>query len=257
MQKFPLKYEDIDLYFDPVKHTYLVNNKIVRSVTGVTSIGVPKPQLISWLVNTPMREAKSQLNKLLDEGKKLDRVSLERVFLESSEKTEKIKKDAGLVGTVVHGLVEDYLKGKELPEQTDKKVIACWNNFLKWWDKQEYTPVEIEKKIYSKNYNYAGTLDLVVKDKEGKLVLIDIKTSNSVSFDYHLQLNAYKFAYEEETKSPISSALIVRLPKQGGKIEVVDGVISKSMFDAFLSAKYMAHALKEYTDLTLGESDGI
>ena len=115
MQKFPLKYEDIDLYFDPVKHTYLVNNKIVRSVTGVTSIGVPKPQLISWLVNTPMREAKSQLNKLLDEGKKLDRVSLERVFLESSEKTEKIKKDAGLVGTVVHGLVEDYLKGKEIP----------------------------------------------------------------------------------------------------------------------------------------------
>ena len=249
MQKFPLKYEDIDLYFDPVKHTYLVNNKIVRSVTGVTSIGVPKPQLISWLVNTPMREAKSQLNKLLDEGKKLDRVSLERVFLESSEKTEKIKKDAGLVGTVVHGLIEDYLKGKEIPEQTDKKVIACWNNFLKWWDKQGYEPVEIEKKIYSKNYTYAGTLDLVVKDKEGNLVLIDIKTSNSISFDYHLQLNAYAFAYTEETKSPISKALIVRLPKQGGKIEVVDGIINKTMFDAFLSAKYMTHALVEYGNI--------
>ena len=250
MQKFPLKYEDIDLYFDPVKHVYKVNGKNVRSVTGVTSEGVPKKALTDWLVSTPMAEAKSQLNKLLDEGAKLDRVTLERVFLESSKKTEKIKVDAGLVGTVVHGLVEDYLKGKEIPEQTDKKVIACWNNFLSWWDKQEYTPVEIEKKIYSKNFNYAGTLDLVVKDKEGKLVLIDIKTSNSVSFDYHLQLNAYKFAYEEETKSPISSALIVRLPKQGGKIEVVDGVISKSMFDAFLSAKYMAHALKEYANLT-------
>ena len=250
MQKFPLKYEDIDLYFDPVKHVYKVNGKNVRSVTGVTSEGVPKKALTDWLVSTPMAEAKSQLNKLLDEGAKLDRVTLERVFLDSSKKTEKIKVDAGLVGTVVHGLVEDYLKGKEIPEQTDKKVIACWNNFLKWWDKQEYTPVEIEKKIYSKNFNYAGTLDLVVKDKEGKLVLIDIKTSNSVSFDYHLQLNSYKFAYEEETKSPISSALIVRLPKQGGKIEVVDGVISKSMFDAFLSAKYMAHALKEYANLT-------
>ena len=257
MQKFPLKYEDIDLYFDPVKHVYKVNGKNVRSVTGITSEGVPKKGLQDWLISTPMAEAESQIKTLLDQQVKLDRVILARVFQTASEKTEKIKKDAGLVGTVVHGLVEDYLKGKEIPEQTDKKVIACWNNFLKWWDKQEYTPVEIEKKIYSKNFNYAGTLDLVVKDKEGKLVLIDIKTSNSVSFDYHLQLNAYKFAYEEETKSPISSALIVRLPKQGGKIEVVDGVISKSMFDAFLSAKYMAHALKEYTDLTLGESDGI
>ena len=249
MQKFPLKYEDIDLYFDPVKHTYVVNNKIVRSVTGVTSMGVPKPQLISWLVNTPMVQAKSQLNKLIDEGKKLDRVTLERVFLESSEKTEKIKKDAGLVGTVVHGLIEDYLKGKEIPEQTDKKVVACWNTFLKWWDTQGYEPVEIEKKIYSKNYTYAGTLDLVVKDKKGNLVLIDIKTSNSISFDYHLQLNAYAFAYTEETKSPISKALIVRLPKQGGKIEVVDGIINKTMFDAFLSAKYMTHALVEYGNI--------
>ena len=30
MQKFPLKYEDIDLYFDPVKHVYKVNGKNVR-----------------------------------------------------------------------------------------------------------------------------------------------------------------------------------------------------------------------------------
>ena len=250
MQKFPLKYEDIDLYFDPIKHTYKVNGKIVRSVTGICSEGVPKKALIDWLVSTPMAEAKSQLNKLLDEGTKLDRVTLERVFLESSKKTEKIKVDAGLVGSVVHGLIEDFLNGKEIPEQTDKKVITCWNTFLKWWEKQEYTPVEIEKKIYSQNFNYAGTLDLVVKDKEGKLVLIDIKTSNSILFEYHLQLNAYAFAYTEETKNAISGGKIVRLPKQGGKIEVVDGVMSKTMFDAFLSAKYMAHAIKEYANLT-------
>lgn len=250
MQKFPLKYEDIDLYFDPVKHVYKVNGKNVRSVTGITSEGVPKKGLQDWLISTPMVEAESQIKTLLDQQVKLDRVILARVFQTASEKTEKIKKDAGLVGTVVHGLIEDYLKGEHFPPQTDKKVINCWNTFIKWWEQQEYTPVEIEKKIYSKNYNYAGTLDLVVKDKEGKLVLIDIKTSNSISFDYHLQLNAYAFAYTEETKSAISSAKIVRLPKQGGKIEVVDGVISKTMFDAFLSAKYMAHALKEYANLT-------
>ena len=44
---------------------------------------------------------------------------------------------------------------------------------------------------------------------------------------------------------------IVRLPKW---IEVVDGNC-KTMFDAFLSAKYMAHALKSM-QINLRESDG-
>ena len=160
MQKFPLKYEDIDLYFDPVKHVYKVNGKNVRSVTGITSEGVPKKGLQDWLISTPMAEAESQIKTLLDQQVKLDRVILARVFQTASEKTEKIKKDAGLVGTVVHGLVEDYLKGKDFPPQTDKKVINCWNTFLSG-GKQEYTPVEIEKKIYSKTTTMLVLLTLL------------------------------------------------------------------------------------------------
>ena len=76
MQKFPLAYEDVDLLFDPIKHVYVdtLTNKIVPSVTGICSNGVPKKSLTDWLVSTPMREAQLQINKLLDEGEKLDRV---------------------------------------------------------------------------------------------------------------------------------------------------------------------------------------
>ncbi len=251
MKLFPLAYEDVDLLFDLTKHVYVdtLTNKIVPSVTGICSNGVPKKSLTDWLVSKPMEEAQLQINKLLDMGNKLDRVTLERVFLEASKKTEKIKEDAGLVGSVVHGLIEDYLKGKEIPEQTDKKVVRCWNIFLKEWEKSGYTPVDVEKKIFSKAHRYAGTLDLVVEDNQGKLVLIDIKTSNQVSFDYHLQLNAYKFAYEEETKRAISKAYVWRLPKQTGKIEIVEGIISKQMFDAFLGAKEIAESIKVYSNM--------
>lgn len=143
---------------------------------------------------------------------------------------------------MVHGLIEDFLKGKKIPNQSDEKVINCWNLFLDWWNTQEYKVVELEKKIYSKKYNYAGTLDLVLQDKKGNLILADIKTSNHISFDYTLQLNAYKEAYEEETKLKISKGLIIRLPKKDGKIEVKELPLNKQMFNAFLGAMHICIA---------------
>ena len=99
--------------------------------------------------------------------------------------------------------------------------------------------VELEKKIYSKKYNYAGTLDLICKDKKGNLVLMDIKTSNFITFDYFLQLNAYKFAYEEETKSKVSKSFIVKLSKKDAEIEIKEIPLNKKLFNAFIGAKYV------------------
>jgi hypothetical protein len=229
----------LELTFDDEKHIYYHQEKKVESVTGICGKGVPKPELTGWLVSTPIREIKNAINTRLDEGWGIDRVELERIIDKAKNKTEEIKKDAGIVGTVVHGLIEDFLQGKKIPQQSNPKVVNCWNLFLDWWNKQEYEVVELEKKIFSKKYNYAGTLDLVLKDKKGNLILADIKTSNHISFDYTLQLNAYKNAYEEETKSKISKGLIIRLPKTSGKIEVKELPLNKQMFNAFLGAMHI------------------
>ena len=142
----------ITLNFDDDKHIYYVNNKKVESVTGICGNGIPKPQLVGWLVSTPIREIKNSINSMLDQGHQLDRVSLERIIDKAKNKTEEIKKDAGLVGTVVHGLIEDFLKGKEIPNQSDPAVNNCWNLFIDWWNTQQYKVVELEKKIYSKKH---------------------------------------------------------------------------------------------------------
>jgi hypothetical protein len=239
----------LTLDFDDEKHLYLFNGKKVESVTGICGNGVPKPELQGWLISTPVREIKNSINTLLDNGESLDRVILERIVDKAKNKTEEIKKDAGLIGTVVHGLIEDFLKNKKIPNQSDKKVINCWNLFLDWWNTQEYEVVELEKKIFSKKYNYAGTLDLVLKDKQGNLVLADIKTSNSVSFDYALQLNAYRQAYEEETNNKISKGLIIRLPKTTGNIEIRELPLNKQMFDAFIGARNICIAKEQYKQL--------
>jgi hypothetical protein len=242
-ENFTLK-NDIILSYNDDKHMYYVNDKKVESVTGICGRGVPKPNLVNWLVATPLNEVKRLINERLDNNDPLDRAGLERIFKTAKEKTNKIKEDAGLVGTVVHGLIEDFLKGKDIPKQSDPAVVNCWNLFLDWWNKQEYEVVELEKKIYSKKYNYAGTLDLVVKDKKGNLVLMDIKTSNFISFDYFLQLNAYKFAYEEETKSKVSKSFIVKLSKKDAEIEIKEIPLNKKLFNAFIGAKYVMEQME-------------
>ena len=237
-KKHTLK-NNIILSYNEDKHIYYVNDQKVESVTGICGRGLPKPNLVNWLVATPLNEVKRLINEKLDNNEPLDRAGLERIFKTAKEKTNKIKEDAGLVGTVVHGLIEDFLKGKDIPKQSDPAVVNCWNLFLDWWNKQEYEVVELEKKIYSKKYNYAGTLDLVVKDKKGNLVLMDIKTSNFISFDYFLQLNAYKFAYEEETGSKVSKSFIVKLSKKDAEIEIKEIPLNKKLFNAFIGAKYV------------------
>lgn len=235
---------NIILSYNDDKHMYYVNDKKVESVTGICGRGLPKPNLVNWLVATPLNEVKRLINEKLDNNEPLDRAGLERIFKTAKEKTNKIKEDAGLVGTVVHGLIEDFLKGKDIPKQSDPAVVNCWNLFLDWWNKQEYEVVELEKKIYSKKYNYAGTLDLVVKDKKGNLVLMDIKTSNFISFDYFLQLNAYKFAYEEETGSKVSKSFIVKLSKKDAEIEIKEIPLNKKLFNAFIGAKYVMEQMQ-------------
>ena len=233
------------LFYNPDKHVYMVNNVIVPSVTGICGKGVPKPQLINWMVYTPLNEFKKLIKEKLDNNLPIDNVELERIKKSASSKTTTVKEDAGMVGTVVHDLIERHLKGLSIAEQSDPKVVNCWNLFVKWWEKSGYEVVELEKKIYSSKWDYAGTLDLIVKDEKGSLVLIDIKTSNSISFDYYLQLNAYKVAYEEETKQKIRKALIVRLPKKDSEIEFRDIPLTKDLFKAFIGAKTIWQEMKK------------
>ena len=56
-KKYTLENGIVLSYHDD-KHMYYVNDKKVESVTGICQRGVPKPQLINWLVNTPMNEVK-------------------------------------------------------------------------------------------------------------------------------------------------------------------------------------------------------
>jgi len=114
-----------------------------------------------------------------------------------------IAQKAAYEGTQVHKAVEKFLDGEEII-WVDQDGVAQYNldvwkmilKFTQFW--KEYKPelIASEYHLFSDEYMFAGTTDLVVKMGE-KYKMIDIKTSNSLHTSQKLQLAAYAQAWNE------------------------------------------------------------
>lgn len=102
-----------------------------------------------------------------------------------------------VIGDVVHGWVERYVKGEPVNPQDDEvrqaPQTAKWmyQRFLNFANgKYEPKFTDSEFTVWSNRYGYAGTADLSAYVK-GKHLLIDLKTGRDVYPDYGLQVAAY------------------------------------------------------------------
>ena len=93
-------------------------------------------------------------------------------------------------------------------------------SFLKWEEEKKVSWIKSELVIASRKHKFAGTLDALAL-VDGELCLIDFKTSKRVSKSAFLQTAGYQICLEEMGIVP-AKRLIVRLPKNGDNIEVVE-----------------------------------
>ena len=114
-----------------------------------------------------------------------------------------IVKKAAEEGTQVHELCEAYLNGEELNFLDDRgrplhnpDVWQMFLRFVEFWETFKPTLIETEVHIFSDTLGVAGTCDLIV-DINGKLWLLDLKTSNQIQTTYELQTAVYGQCYEE------------------------------------------------------------
>ena len=130
---------------------------------------------------------------------------------------ELILQKAGKEGTQVHEAIESLLKGEEV-EWIDnygnaKYSLEVWGMIIKFYDFwNTYKPDLIlsEALVYSDEYKFAGTVDLVVK-LDGEVWLLDIKTSNSLQRAYDLQLAAYAKGLKESKQIEVERTGIIWL----------------------------------------------
>ena len=143
-----------------------------------------------------------------------------------------IMRRAGKEGTQVHEAIETLLDGEELHWMDDygnakynEKVWEMINKFVDFWTTHKPELISTEEFVYSDEYRYAGTADLVCK-LDGETWLIDFKTSNSLHKSYDLQLASYAKALKESKDIEIERTGILWLKsskrgssKQKGRIQ--------------------------------------
>jgi len=165
------------------------------------------------------------------------------------EKADEIRDSFGKRGSVVHNLTESY--DRELPvalmsdDGTPRYASFEWAMFERYVEfSTRFSPeiLGIELHYASHELGYGGTLDRIMRIN-GKLTLIDIKTSNYLHNHFWLQLAAYVRLFEEKNEgAKVEQIAILWLnakTRTDGKAGDIQGVgwqlkfPEKSIFDYF------------------------
>lgn len=110
---------------------------------------------------------------------------------------EEIKRKSAEEGTRVHEAVEAILTGREPVIDSDiAPAISAFKEFIEERNVQVDSEW-VERRVVNHNERYAGTIDSVALI-DGKLGVLDIKTSAGIFRDYTLQLAAYFSPIQEE-----------------------------------------------------------
>ena len=122
------------------------------------------------------------------------------------------------IGSQVHDLIENFVKtGKKPKGKLQENVKNAWDGFMEWWSDNDIKPIWSEVTLYGDNF--AGTADFLAK-VNGKVYLIDFKTSKGIYDEMKVQQCAYRQAYNEaldEGQEPVENLALLHLDKTTGE----------------------------------------
>lgn len=211
---------EVELVFDEKKHRYTANGVAVPSVTSIVGVLDKSGPLVGWSLKIAGEYVTDRLLNL-DAKPSVDDV--DDIVKKMKSAPRKLTKAAADIGTQAHAWIEQHIKAQlkfdSMPESpTNEKVLSCTNAFLRW-EKENYVDyVASERKIYSRQIGYAGTLDVIAHVNRRRVVL-DLKTSNGVYPEYLLQTSGYQMAYEEETGEMLDGRIILKISKEDALFE--------------------------------------
>lgn len=224
------------------KPRYKINGRPIQSVTTFTGIIDKSRPLIYWATGLTRDFLRAHVTDLMsDEARAFS-------LIDEACKLHQVKKqEAADTGTQIHAWVEQYIKsdGKETTLPKEPQVYNGVTAFLKWVSENNIRFIASEKRLYSKKYDYAGTMDAEAVVNRKRCV-IDFKSSNAIYPEMRLQVAAYQAADEEETGKKYSgNRLLVRFGKDNGEFEVHELPDQEKDFEAFVSCLTLKRRLQE------------
>ena len=232
-----IRYPDkgkVNLVFDKFKHRYRIKDEFVPSVTRIIDSIIPKPQLMPWAAKMG---AEWFYENCLAYDSFHDNDEAIEEMMEGIKGAYKVKSQAALkTGSVVHKYIERVVKwslnGKSSApgKPEDEAALNSIKAFGEWVMANDVTWISSEERIYSRIYNYAGTVDAIAEINE-EFCVIDFKTSAQIYKEYYLQIAAYKQAVEEIYGRDVDCCWILRFDKETGKFQAKE--IREDYFPVF------------------------
>jgi hypothetical protein len=244
-EKLSLYDDEVTLYYNDARHRYEVDipsenvrKRYVPSATGIKGKLDKSAALTGWGVNTTL----AFIETCWLPGLKYTKQQIQRATRKAKRARFDASADATEIGSAAHEWFEDYIgfciDGVEIeiidehdngqPREAgvlympqDPAVRSAVQAFINWVTSHEIEWLWTEKRVYSRKHNFAGTADVAFR-LDGKLYLGDFKTSKRIYKDYFLQLAAYAKALEEMGHEKFYGLWTIRVPKDGGGIEIMD-----------------------------------
>jgi hypothetical protein len=247
----------VALYYDDEdgKHCYFRydeagNVVIIPSVTSAVKIIDKSSALTQWASNMAcdhIREAFDfYLNAEMGRFADLTTDKIEAWLATAKYAHRNFKEAAGDTGHIAHGWIEEFIKALighkwdrivellgNLPED-ERARNGCLAS-IDWMARHGVVWIYTERKIYSKEHDFAGTMDglayvtacgdknccgeiinlvLTACTFKDILAVIDWKTSNGLYEEYSYQTAGYTLAFNEETGRGVEIRFLVRLGKE-------------------------------------------
>lgn len=244
----PAEKETLNLYggkyqvnFWPNSHRYqLVGEKsFLISVTAATGMKDKSQQLIKWALGL----SRDRLIELLQKGQS---ITLQEV-LDSHMLHEQAKEKALSIGDMVHQFAEEFGRAKvegtslptvnpSWPEEVTNGVIG----FLDWVKSHNVRFIQVERMVFSPTYGFVGRFDAVA-EVDGKVSIIDYKTSKGIYSEYLYQIAGYWIAVSEEDGIAPEQCVVIRFDKEGTifdpekDVRIVSGELLEEMCEGFLA----------------------
>lgn len=142
---------------------------------------------------------------------------------------------ATTIGSAVHNAIQEQIQFEVNPDFENIKdgkdrqaATLSYNAFNDWWSiVKDKSRVILEEYTLITEY-CGGTLDLLI-NINGKLYLLDFKTSTQISFKYYVQLAAYRRMLYELMGYIVDGVIVLRLDKKNGKFE--ESILDFSNYD--------------------------
>ncbi|MFT4260853.1 MAG: PD-(D/E)XK nuclease family protein [Candidatus Woesearchaeota archaeon] len=203
-----------NLSFDAKHHKYFVNGVEFKSVTKTLSKYFP-----------------FEREKIADELAKRNSVSKKEILRSWDEVKDN--------GSLVHDLIDGYLKNKELSSDELIKIKPAID-FLK---ENNYEILASEIRVFSSKFKVAGTIDLLVKDSKGNILIFDWKTNkknidkkevfemakhpfsefpNNKFYLYSMQLSFYSLILKEEYGIEVYDCFLIHLSDTFKVIDILN-----------------------------------